>query len=148
MCIMVYLACDGQLPTFDWNSEAPDFYVTELKETDYGYKQVRSILTKKYLYNIGAHSGCGCGFNYGTYELFDEVDRQEDIKGRNSVNKLLQYIENSLQNNECVELLTCLAGNEGISPIKSEIYLDQIILGDSFNFRSENELRFINGRKS
>lgn len=144
MCLMVYLACDGQLPTFEWNSEAPDFYVTELKETDDGYKEVRSILTKRYLYNIGSHTGCGCGFSYGTYEPFNEDDIQEDTKGRGSVNQLFQYIKRSLENHNSVELFNCLAGNEGMSPQNTyELNIDHIKLGDSFYFADDNELRVI-----
>ncbi len=144
MCIMVYLSSGRQLPTIKWNNEAPDFYVTELKDTDDGYKEIRSILTQKYLYNIGAHTGCGCGFYYGVYQPFNAEDIQEDLKGRSSVNKLFQYIKANLKNHDSIELFTCLAGNEGVSPKKTyELCIDQINLGDCFYFESNNELRII-----
>lgn len=63
MCLMVFIVSNKKLFTIKWNNEAPDFYVHELKELDYGYKEIRNILSKKYLYDVGAHSGCGCGFN-------------------------------------------------------------------------------------
>jgi hypothetical protein len=85
---MVFIASNKKLPTIEWNNVAPDFYVHELKELDYCYKEIRNILSKKYLYDVGAHSGCGCGFNYVTYEPLNEDDIREDLKGRNSVNRL------------------------------------------------------------
>lgn len=144
MCVMTFIASDKELPTIEWNNEVPDFYVHNLKEPDYGYKEIRSILCKRYLYNVGAHTGCGCGFSYGIYEPLDEDDIQEDLKGKSSVNKLFQYIRENLQICDSIELFSCWAGNEGVNPKSTyELNINQIELSDSFCFVSDNELRII-----
>lgn len=63
MCVMVYLRSNKKLPIIKWDDKVPDFYVDELNENDLAYTELKSFMAKKNLYNVGAHTGCGCGFN-------------------------------------------------------------------------------------
>lgn len=140
MCMMLYIASDKVLPTIPWNNEYPDFYITDLKETDIEFTGVRKQVTKPYLYYVGAHTGCGCGFAYGMYEVLDESDIEENKLNRHSVEQLFLYIRRNLGSGEELQLYSCWAGNEGNSYEKKSIVdLGAFTLGDSFCF-GENEI--------
>ncbi len=60
MCMAVYIASDSPLPLISWNKNQRDFSVSELnKSSD---QKVRVQFTKPYVYYVGSHLGCGCGF--------------------------------------------------------------------------------------
>jgi len=62
--MMVYIASDHELPLIEWNEDAPAFHVRELHEKE---KAVRAQFTLPHIYYVGAHEGCGCGFQVGEY---------------------------------------------------------------------------------
>lgn len=144
MCMMVYIASDYKLPCIDYKKESPDFFVQEISEGDFGYIEVWKMMNKKFIYNVGSYTGCGCGFNYGTYELYDEDDIKEDNLGKEAVKKLFDYIKECLTDIKHIYLFTCVAGNEYKQPERTLLMnVGEIKLGDEFSFSNCNELRII-----
>lgn len=140
--MMVYISSNNRLPIIEYKKDSPDFYVKEISEGDFGYMGVRNTMSKDFIYYVGSHKGCGCGFNYGIYELYDEDDIKEDNLGRESVKKLFKYIKDCLADVDQIDLFTCVAGNEDKQPERiSFMNIGQIQLGDEFSFSSNNELR-------
>jgi hypothetical protein len=133
--MMVYLSSDKELPIIPYKKDFVNFYVNKLGEQDFGYEGARKVLSKKYLYNAGAHTGCGCGFDYGTYEPIDNDDIEEEQKGKESVSQLFNYIKSALITNKNIELYACIAGNEGKDFVTKSIdIIHKYALGDSFFF--------------
>lgn len=148
MCIMAYIASDKMLPEIKWNEDIPDFNIEELKLTDSYFNDLRKTLTKKRLYYVGAHEGCGCGFSFGRYPPLDEDDVEQDRKGKASVNKLFQYIDDNLVPGESIELFTCWAGDEGASLDKTDTanikdIMNEIENSECFYFNDKNEMLII-----
>lgn len=100
MCLVVYLATDAQLPVVAWDKTAPAFNVRLHKR-----KRVRAEFNAGYVYETGAHTGCGCGF------LTDGDDSAEATKTSASREALRSYVEQALQSGE-VELLVSWLGDE------------------------------------
>jgi hypothetical protein len=59
MCLSVFIASDSELPLVEWNVERPGFNVSVLIP---GEESVRKWLQRPYVYTLGAHTHCGCGF--------------------------------------------------------------------------------------
>ena len=98
MCLVIYLATEAQLPVGD--ETAPALNVRLPKR-----KRVRAEFNAGYVYEIGSHTGCGCGF------LTDGDDADEAVKTAESRAALRSYVEQALQSGE-VELHVCWGGDE------------------------------------
>ena len=59
MCLGVYLSTDTELDLVPWNADARTFNTSHL--TDYE-SSVRRYLARRYVYHLGSHTQCGCGF--------------------------------------------------------------------------------------
>ena len=59
MCLGVYLASDTELTTIPFHEWAPAFNVTELEPHE---ESVRQVFRRPFIYSLGAHTSCGCGF--------------------------------------------------------------------------------------
>src|SRR5262247_3335701 len=99
MCMMVYIAASQPLDLVVWNEALPAFHVSDLHETEVSVKaQFRSA----YVYYAGSHEGCGCGFQYGEYEGFEE---EADLpQKRQSRRALAEFLAVALQHQAEVEL--------------------------------------------
>jgi hypothetical protein len=62
MCWVLYLAADRPLPLQPFDQRAPAFNVAELTSHEDG---VRQQFSKPFVYSLGAHTHCGCGFDRG-----------------------------------------------------------------------------------
>jgi hypothetical protein len=111
MCYMLYLSSDAPLPVSKFNRQNPAFY---LSDSDGNIKQARERFTKKYVYYVGAHTGCGCGFFYNSSD--DGTD--DYLINKKSATDLVETIKEALKNSETVELLVSWAGNENKEPQK------------------------------
>ncbi len=108
----IYIASDMPLPEIAWDSEAPAFYVTA--DVGPNERELRRHVTKPFVYYVGSHSGCGCGFSYGEYEEPDvEEDGPDWVFARKSVADLAAYLERALQLTPELELYSCWDGEEG-----------------------------------
>lgn len=100
MCLVIYLATDAQLPVVAWDKTAPAFNVRLPKR-----KRVRGEFNAAHVYEIGAHTGCGCGF------LTDGNGSDDSVKTSESRMALRSYVEQALQGGG-VELLVSWLGDE------------------------------------
>ena len=112
MCMMVYVASDYPLPTSAWDESSPGFHVANLSDHD---EPVRQRFSKPCVYYVGSHEGCGCGFQYGQYEGFEE-DPAELAAARGSRRHLSEFLSVSLQHQSEVELFACWDGDQAAEP--------------------------------
>ena len=70
MCLSVFLASDTELPLIDWNIEEPGFNVSLLLPAE---EAVRKWLPHRYVYALGSHTHCGCGFQRNEDNAPDDV---------------------------------------------------------------------------
>jgi hypothetical protein len=143
VCIMLFLASDKKLPTIPWDDCAKqNIMVSELDERD---NLVIKHFTKKFIYDIGAFEGCGCGFQFGIIESEDEEDRVAEASGRESVEELFHYLREHINSGEIAEVYSCWAGDEGCNTEhRTLINLREFKLGDKFQFL-QNQLVIIQG---
>ena len=135
MCMVVYIASDFPLPLVQWNDEQPEFHVTELTVGENDGK-VRSQFSKPYIYYVGAHTGCGCGFEYGKYPGYEENVEEN----RQSVFRLSQYLIKAVEQNETIELFACWDGDQAEKPVKRGRITPLEIGGESFWFEEKEFL--------
>lgn len=116
MCYAVYMGVDIELTASKFDEKSPGFYI-EFIEGKNKENDVRKQFTKRFIYYLGSHEGCGCGFSYD--EDSDEKERIEaSKKDVLQFNKLLQDV---LQKSAECEIFLCWEGNQGKAPIKSEV---------------------------
>jgi hypothetical protein len=107
MCMMVYIASDYPLPLLAWDKARPRFNVEKLTERD---EAVRRHFSKPYAYYVGAHEGCGCGFQCG---LYPDADPARVADANESRRRLSEYLSVALQHQASVELFACWDGDQG-----------------------------------
>jgi hypothetical protein len=71
MCLGVYLSTDTELELVPWNPDARTFNTSH--STTYE-SAVRRHLKRRYVYHLGAHTQCGCGFMRNGDSEPQEVD--------------------------------------------------------------------------
>jgi len=144
MCMMVYIASNSPLPLIDWDENRHAFYVEEL--SDQFQDQLRNKFSKSYLYYVGAHEGCGCGFSYGKYPLEDDEEPEEEAK--ESVTRLSQYLAEAVAKHGTIELFACWADDESAPPEHRRSITPEDIGGESFWFEEKEFLIIGNKSKS
>ena len=91
MCWVLYLACDQPLPLQPFDREAPAFNVAELTPHE---EPVRGQFSKPYVYRVGAHTLCGCGFDRGQAH----PDHPEELETTEaSLRSLHAYLRDALE---------------------------------------------------
>jgi hypothetical protein len=136
MCKMLYLAADQPAPLVPWQANNPGFWVREIQETEAG---VRKQFTKPYLYYVGSHEKCGCGFAYGICPThpnspFDEGERAEEEAGRESVRRLAEYLALVVAEG-AVELYACWDEAQECDPVERGVISPADLGGPAFQFR-------------
>jgi hypothetical protein len=122
MCLMLYLGSSGALPLRrnEWLALEPLSKAAEV---------VRQHVRREYVYFVGSHSGCGCGFPCGVAEqvidyydgMFDtQKDSPERAKDIQSVRALLGVIDEALTAAPDCVLFPVWGGSEGVAP-KGEV---------------------------
>ena len=98
----IYLGTDDAQVSIPWDKKNPALNVAPLKRN----RVVRRRLTKPHLYEIGAHTGCGCGF------LADDGDDvKEAARHSASMAGLRSLLEDATANGNA-QLLVCWMGDE------------------------------------
>jgi hypothetical protein len=98
----IYLATDDAQVSIPWDKANPALNVAPMKRN----RVVRRRLTKPHLYEIGAHTGCGCGFL-----AVDGDDKQEEARHSASMAGLRSLLESATANGNA-QLLVCWIGDE------------------------------------
>jgi hypothetical protein len=111
MGIMVYIACDGSLPTIAWDKDKPGFHVTSLPKQD---EMIRRLFSKLFVYYAGSHEGCGCGFQFGEYP---ESDPGELASAKHSRWELVKYLSREVRRHRAIELYACWDGDQSEPPV-------------------------------
>src|SRR5579862_3212367 len=110
MCMMIYVASDYALPTLAWDKDHPRFHVTGLTERD---EPVRKHFSKPFVYYVGSHQGCGCGFQFVEHDFLEhqyetkenvEADKVEIVAAHDSCRRLAEFLSVALQHQATVEM--------------------------------------------
>lgn len=110
MCMVVYLAADAPLPLVSWNPQTPAFHVRAL---DANADSVRVHFSKRHVYYVGSHEGCGCGFSYGQWE----GEKADDVAAaRTSVARFAEYLTAATRAAGALELYACWDGDQAAEP--------------------------------
>jgi hypothetical protein len=110
MCWILYLASDLPLPLRPFDPQAPGFNVAELTPRE---EPVRGQFTKPFVYRVGAHTLCGCGFDRGQAH----PDHPEELDATEaSLRSLHAYLSNALETRPNLELFACWEGDQGAMP--------------------------------
>lgn len=126
--MVLHVGSDKPLPLIAWNEENPNFNVTELGEYS---EDVRQQFSKPYVYCLGSHQKCGCGFSYGQYDYGEE----EDKAARESVRRLSEYLSQAVEIAGPVDLYSCWSGDEEAEPEFHENWKPEDIGGETFAFQ-------------
>jgi hypothetical protein len=97
MCIHAYIGSSRELPLIKWDEGRPGFYVKKLihKGT---IEMLRPILNSEFLYDIGSHMGCSCGFSYGDWSKKSQSENHEArVK---DVKDLYDYLKENRAHND------------------------------------------------
>ena len=137
MCMMVYVASDYPLPTLAWD---PSRRASTSPSCARQEEPVRRQFSKPCVYYVGSHEGCGCGFQYGEYEGFEE---EADLpQKRGARHQLAEFLAVALQHQPEVELFACWDGDWATEPEHQGRVRPAELLGARTFFR-ERELLLV-----
>lgn len=129
MCILMYIGSDKALPLKPWNSDNPDFHVSELSTDQKAIKKHFSVL---HIRITGSYEKCGCAFNYGREFPEHEDDPKELELANISRRKLAEY----LTENRVKQIYPCWAGEELKQALGERTIGIQDILKDNLIFEN------------
>jgi hypothetical protein len=110
VCWVLYLAADRPLPLKPFDPGTPAFNVAELSHHE---AAVRIQFSKPFVYALGAHTGCGCGFDAEAANR----DHPEELEASTaSLEALRTYLEAALATAGALELYACWDGDQGSTP--------------------------------
>ncbi len=112
MCMMVYVAADSPLPTSEWDKTHPGFHVGVVSGRN---QRVRHQFSKPFVYRVGSHKGCGCGFDWDGFDGVDEAD-PEFADAHESRRRLAEFLAEGLRFQPDLELYACWNGDEASEP--------------------------------
>jgi hypothetical protein len=110
MCWVLYLASDVQLPTIQWDPEKPAFNVQNIPPSE---SAVRRQFTRQYIYIVGSHTLCGCGFDRDQANL-DHPDELPATEA--SLRSLRAYLQDTVTIAGELELYSCWDGDQAAEP--------------------------------
>lgn len=102
MCLLLYLGADRELPiTEESNADQPGFRVSVVVDVIPG---IRQLLNSPYVYYVGSHEGCGCGFGYISTEEYNQG--LEDLRQAQKEGMPDEYVVQYQQDRE--RRITCM----------------------------------------
>ena len=120
MCYAVYLGTDVGLQVSEFNVNKPDFYIGEIDKLKEG--AVRNQFTKRNVYYIGSHEGCGCGFVFQDSDAREESGQEEKFgDNKKSVKNFCDLIRSVLSQSDDCEVFLCWEGNQADVPENEEV---------------------------
>jgi hypothetical protein len=137
VCMLVYLGSDEPLPEIPWDAEARGFHIVAVGERA---PAVRQHLGQAYVYDVGSHTMCGCGFQLSEYPAPPDED-EEDI--RRSLGQLADYLQTQLRAGREAVFFACWEGDEGEAPPHRRRLTVADLRGDEFHFIEEGEVSSI-----
>ena len=137
MCMMVYVGSESPISLIPWNKDQPALCVERLDEYNHA---VVCQFSKPYVYYVGSHEGCGCGFQHSPYEPEEDDDKEEERLVDRSCQQLRALIERLLETQAVVELFACWAGNEAKEPESQQELAPETLTTSHTAFCEEGEL--------
>jgi hypothetical protein len=127
---MLYLASAVPLKTSEFSAESPGFYVGEISPEE---KAVRVHFSKPFVYFLGSHTNCGCGFDYNPEYSEGESGQPTSATSRRALSALLH----ALTKREDVEVFACWSGDETAEVVARKQasphdFLDRRVLGEGY----------------
>jgi hypothetical protein len=110
MCWLLYLAADRPLSLRPFDPRAPDFNVANLEGREV---VVRAQFSKPFVYALGAHTGCGCGFDRGQANPEHPAELRAT---ENALDALHAYLREALDVAGSLELFACWDGEQAGTP--------------------------------
>ena len=123
---MLYAASSLPLPIIPWDETQPALHVSEVTGDA---RAVARWFSRPHVYYVGAHTGCGCGFNSGAMALEELNDaaavmqlldaltdeqRRDFLAEQDTRQRLSAYLADA--GREAVELYACWSGDEAETP--------------------------------
>jgi hypothetical protein len=137
MCVAVYIASDKPLPLIPFDVGKPAFNVSEIGERSATVKQQ---FTKPHVYYVGSHTGCGCGFQNHSdmYGTDFGTDPEEIVAGRESRQRLAEYLRAALATQESLELFASWEGDEEYEPASRGVIVPEDLVDEHTYFLGQN----------
>jgi hypothetical protein len=110
MCWVLYLAADRPLSLRPFEADSPGFNVAPLSEHE---SVVRGQFSKPFVYALGAHTRCGCGFDRGQA---NPAHPEELAATEASLAGLRHYLDAALASAGSLELYACWYGDQAAEP--------------------------------
>lgn len=122
MCLAVYVGSSVEQPLVPWG-DPPGFHVRKLS----GHREVKRRLGKPFIYDVGAHTSCACGF------MRPHPSEEEEMSSWSaSMGSLVAWMRAAVAT-EPVEVLVCWLGDESKKPTRRTIGVDDL---SDFDFGS------------
>ena len=141
MCMMVYVASDRPLPRIPWDKSKPAFCVSDLHEC---YQAVRKHFSKTHICYVGAHTGCGCGFQ--TSDDPEEDDPESLAAAQRSRASLAEFLRSALKQEPSLELYACWADDEACDPEHRGELVPDDLLSSRIRFLERELLTIVSKR--
>lgn len=133
MCLAAYLRSSCPIPEIKWNKNAPAFYIEAVEKSS----RVRRRFSVPYIYYIGSHEGCGCGF-LKAGEVGTDLERcQENYKA------LGQAIREHMRLGATIEVFSCWEGEQASEPKSYAIMNTTILESPTFELKELEHIRFV-----
>jgi hypothetical protein len=113
------------MPLVDWNKQKPEFCVADLSK---GPPDVKKQFSLPYIYRVGSHQGCGCGF-LKDGETGDELQQTLADYAR-----LAAYIADARQGGADIQLFCCWEGDQNRQPESHKSIDSDALLQNDFEF--------------
>ena len=136
---MVYVAAAAPLELVPWREDSPGFYVSELHESEVA---VRKQFAAQHVVYVGAHEGCGCGFQTAKYP---EPDPKQLARCRRSLGAFATYLADQLRRVPFIELFACWDGDQSSPPEHRRTLTPHTLNGDGFFFLEKEFSRVESG---
>lgn len=107
MCLAVFLASDHLLPERPWSADDPAFNVAVIGPAE---EAVRKQFSKRHVVYLGAHTGCGCGFD----PAGDDDEGSPAVRAASRA-ALAEYVAAATMT-DSAELFVCWEGDGALPP--------------------------------
>ena len=110
MCWVLYLASDVTLPAIGWDQRKPGFNVQQISPAE---SPVSRQFARRYLYVVGSHTLCGCGFDR---DQANPQHPEELSDAERSLGSLREYLWGAVAIAGELELYACWDGDQAAEP--------------------------------
>jgi hypothetical protein len=110
MCWVLYLASELPLRTIGWDQEKPALNVQAIPRAE---SPVSRQFTRRYLYSVGSHTLCGCGFDRAQANL---QHPEELLDAERSLRSFQEYLQDAVGLVGELELYACWDGDQAAEP--------------------------------